>query len=217
MFPDLKTDAGVKALDSYLSENSYIEGYVPSQADTSVFEALKGAPDSKFPHALRWYNHIKSFAAGMKQFPKSQKDASSYVSGAAAAPADDDDDVDLFGSDDEEDDAEKQRVTEERLAAYAAKKAKKPALIAKTSVLLDVKPWDDETDMDAMLKQVKTVEMEGLVWGGNKLVPIGYGIKKLQIMCVVEDAKVSVDELTEKIEEFEDFVQSVDVAAMNKI
>merc|ERR1711970_1140886 len=137
MFPDLKTDAGVKALDSYLSENSYIEGYVPSQADTSVFEALKGAPDSKFPHALRWYNHIKSFAAGMKQFPKSQKDASSYVSGAAAAPADDDDDVDLFGSDDEEDDA---------------KKAKKPALIAKTSVLLDVKPWDDETDMDAMLK-----------------------------------------------------------------
>merc|ERR1712121_548212 len=110
MFPDLKTDAGVKALDSYLSENSYIEGYVPSQADTSVFEALKGAPDSKFPHALRWYNHIKSFAAGMKQFPKSQKDASSYVSGAAAPAADDDDDdVDLFGSDDEEDDAEKQR------------------------------------------------------------------------------------------------------------
>ncbi len=36
-------------------------------------------------------------------------------------------------------------------------------------------------------------------------------------MCVVEDLKVSVDELQEKIEEFEDFVQSVDVAAMNKI
>merc|ERR1712168_1744270 len=215
MFPDLKTDAGVKALDSYLSENSYIEGYVPSQADTSVFEALKGAPDSKFPHALRWYNHIKSFAAGMKQFPKAQKDASSYVSGAAAPAADDGDDVDLFGSDDEEDDdAEKQRVTEERLAAYAAKKAKKPALIAKTSVLLDIKPWDDETDMDEMLKLVKSIEMEGLVWGASKLVEIGYGIKKLQAMCVVEDAKVSVEELSEKIEAFEDLVQSVDVAAM---
>merc|ERR1712071_694251 len=84
---------------------------------------------------------------------------------AAAAPApaadEDDDDVDLFGSDDEEDDAEKKRITEERLAAYAAKKSKKPALIAKTSVLLDVKPWDDETDMDAMLKAVKTIEMDG--------------------------------------------------------
>ena len=29
--------------------------------------------------------------------------------------------------------------------------------------------------------------------------------------------KVSIEELSEKIEEFEDFVQSVDVAAFNKI
>merc|ERR1711917_189569 len=129
----------------------------------------------------------------------------------------DDDDVDLFGSDEEEDDEEKKRITEERLKAYAEKKAKKPALIAKTSVLLDVKPWDDETDMDAMLAAVKSIEMEGLLWGANKLVPVGYGINKLQVMCVVEDDKVSIEELAEKIEAFEDFVQSVDVAAMNKI
>merc|ERR1712227_936977 len=151
---------------------------------------------------------------------KAEKDASAYVSGAAAsasAAADDDDDVDLFGSDEEEDDEEKKRITEERLKAYHEKKSKKPALIAKTSVLLDVKPWDDETDMDAMLKSVKTIEMDGLLWGASKLVPVGYGIKKLQVMCVVEDAKVSIDELQEKISEFEDFVQSVDVAAMNKI
>ena len=155
----------------------------------------------------------------MKQFPKASKDASAYTSGAAAAAskADDDDDVDLFGSDEEEDDEEKKRITEERLKAYHEKKSKKPALIAKTSVLLDVKPWDDETDMDAMLKSVKTIEMDGLLWGASKLVPVGYGIKKLQVMCVVEDAKVSIDELQEKISEFEDFVQSVDVAAMNKI
>merc|ERR1719299_313550 len=102
----------------------------------------------------------------MKQFPKAEKDASAYVSGAAAsAAADDDDDVDLFGSDEEEDDEEKKRITEERLKAYAEKKAKKPKVIAKTSVLFDVKPWDDETDMDAMKESVKSIEMEGLVWG----------------------------------------------------
>jgi len=50
-----------------------------------------------------------------------------------------------------------------------------------------------------------------------KLVPVGYGINKLTIMCTVEDAKVSVDELQEKIQDLEDFVQSCDVAAMNKI
>merc|ERR1712083_1167529 len=112
---------------------------------------------------------------------------------------------------------EKKRITEEGLKAYHEKKSKKPALIAKTSVLLDCKPWDDETDMDAMLKEVKSIEMDGLVWGASKLVPVGYGINKLSVMCVVEDDKVSIDELQEKIQDFEDFVQSCDVAAMNKV
>lgn len=135
----------------------------------------------------------------------------------ASKADDDDDDIDLFGSSDEDEDADKVRVREERLKAYAEKKSKKPALIAKTSVLLDVKPWDDETDMDTMLKSVKSIQKEGLVWGASKLVPVGYGIKKLQVMCVVEDEKVSIDELCEQIQEFEDFVQSVDIAAMSKI
>merc|ERR1712156_909177 len=111
-FGDLSSDAGLKALNTFLGDNSYIEGYVPSQADVAVFDALKGKAPSKdnYPHAARWYAHIASFEAdGRKQFPKSQKDAASYVSGAAggaAAPAADDDDVDLFGSDDEEEESE---------------------------------------------------------------------------------------------------------------
>merc|ERR1712156_151399 len=137
MFGDLKSAAGVKALNEFLAEHSYIEGFVPSQADTAVFKALSGAPKSDTAHALRWYNHIKSFAAGMDQF-------------AAASKDDDDDDVDLFGSDEESDDEEKKRITEERLKAYHEKKSKKPKVIAKTSVLFDV-----------------------------KLVPVGYGINKL--------------------------------------
>merc|ERR1711874_595302 len=146
--------------------------------------------------------------------------ASAPAAKAAPAPAkedDDDDDVDLFGSDEEEDDEEKKRITEERLKAYNEKKAKKPKVIAKTSVLFDVKPWDDETDMEAMKTACKSIEMDGLVWGATKLVPVGYGTNKLQIMCTVEDEKVSIEELSEKMTEFEDYVQSVDVAAMNKI
>jgi len=218
-FGDLSSDAGVKALNAFLADASYIEGYVPSQADVAVFDALKKAPaKDAAPHAARWYAHIASFeAAGRKQFPKSQKDAASYVAGGAAA-ADDDDDVDLFGdSDEEEEDEAAAKVRQERLDAYAAKKSKKPALIAKTSVLLDCKPWDDETDMDVMLKEIKKIEMDGLLWGASKLVPVGYGISKLQVMIVVEDLKVSIEELQEKICEIEDYVQSCDVNCMNKI
>ncbi|XP_037538265.1 eukaryotic translation elongation factor 1 delta a (guanine nucleotide exchange protein) isoform X3 [Nematolebias whitei] len=138
-----------------------------------------------------------------------------------AAPAkqvtveDDDDDIDLFGSDEEDEEAE--RLKQERLEAYAAKKAKKPAVIAKSSILLDVKPWDDETDMAKLEECVRSVQMDGLLWGASKLVPVGYGIKKLQINCVVEDDKVGTDILEEEITKFEDYVQSVDVAAFNKI
>ncbi|XP_045120944.1 elongation factor 1-beta'-like isoform X4 [Portunus trituberculatus] len=131
---------------------------------------------------------------------------------------DDDDEVDLFGSDDdEEEDEAAAKVREQRLKEYAEKKSKKPGPIAKSSVLLDCKPWDDETDMAEMEKEIRKIEMDGLNWGAAKLVPLAFGIKKLSILCVVEDEKVSIDDLIEKIQENEDFVQSVDIAAFNKI
>ncbi|XP_042318332.1 elongation factor 1-delta isoform X1 [Sceloporus undulatus] len=135
----------------------------------------------------------------------------------AATAEEDDDDIDLFGSDEEEEDQEAARIREERLKQYAEKKSKKPGLIAKSSILLDVKPWDDETDMAKMEECVRSIQMDGLVWGASKLVPVGYGIKKLQIQCVVEDDKVGTDILEEEITKFEDYVQSVDIAAFNKI
>merc|ERR1711874_753311 len=123
----------------------------------------------------------------------------------------------IFLAQTEEEDAEAARVREERLKAYAEKKSAKPGPIAKSQIMLDVKPWDDETDMKAMEDAVRTIEMDGLRWGASKLNPVGFGIQKLSILCTVEDAKVSVDDLSEKIQEFEDFVQSVDVAAFNKV
>lgn len=58
---------------------------------------------------------------------------------APGGEGDKEDDFDLFGSSDEEEDAEKERIKQERLKAYAEKKAKKPESIAKSSVILDVK------------------------------------------------------------------------------
>lgn len=71
--------------------------------------------------------------------------------------------------------------------------------------------------MKALEDSVRSISMEGLVWGASKLVAIGYGIKKLQITLVVEDELISLDELQEKIAEFDDYVQSTDVAAMQKL
>ncbi|KAJ3542337.1 hypothetical protein NMY22_g3542 [Coprinellus aureogranulatus] len=206
-------------LEQHLATRSYVEGYTPSQADVVVFKAVGAAPDaSKNPAVARWYKHIQSYAAEHADLPGSSAAGEAFLGGEAAdAAADDDDEVDLFGSDDEEEDAEAERIKAERVAAYNAKKANKPKTVAKSVVTLEVKPWDDETDMEALEKAVRSIEQDGLVWGASKLVPIGYGIKKLQITLVVEDEKVSLDELQEKVAEFEDYVQSSDVAAMQKL
>jgi len=135
----------------------------------------------------------------------------------AEVDADDEEDFELFGSDEEEEDAEADRVKQERLKAYEEKKTKKPVLIAKSNIILDVKPWDDETDMAELEKCVRSIEMDGLLWGSSKLVPLAYGIKKLQISCVVEDDKVGTEDLEEKITAFEDYIQSMDIAAFNKV
>ena len=58
-----------------------------------------------------------------------------------------------------------EKLKEERVKAYNEKKGKKPALIAKSSIILDVKPWDDETDMAEMEKLVRSLECDGLLWG----------------------------------------------------
>ena len=75
---------------------------------------------------------------------------------------------------------------------------------------------DDETNLEEMEANVRAIEMEGLVWGQSKLVAVGYGIKKLQINLVVEDEKVSLDELQQRIEEDEDHVQSTDIVSPSR-
>ena len=85
----------------------------------------------------------------------------------------------MFADEDEEESEE----TKRRLAAYAAKKSTSELcrdqeqersfsyvlvevqIIAKSTIVLDVKPWDDETDIVAMEKAVRTIEADGLVWG----------------------------------------------------
>ncbi|XP_078481358.1 elongation factor 1-beta isoform X1 [Ciona intestinalis] len=138
--------------------------------------------------------------------------------GVEDSDEDSDSDVDLFGSDEEEEDNEEaERLKQERIDAYKAKKSKKPTLIAKSNIILDVKPWSDETDMAELEKCVRSVQTDGLLWGASKLVKIAYGVQKLQITCVVEDDKVGTDFLEEEITAHEEYVQSVDIAAFNKI
>ena len=163
--------------------------YQASRDDLAVFAALASPPPaSSAPHAARWYTHIQALLGAA--FPGRGAGVSVGGGGGAAAPAaaakkpaasvsgsddsDDDDELDLFGEMTEEEKAaaeEKKRVIEE-----AKRRGAEKAKLTKSMIVLDVKPWDDETDLAAMEAEVRSIVKEGLLWGASKLVPIGYGV-----------------------------------------
>ncbi|TQE08301.1 hypothetical protein C1H46_006083 [Malus baccata] len=223
-FFDVNSASGLKKLDDFLLARSYITGYQASKDDITVYAALSKAPFSEFVNVSRWYNHIAALLriSGVTgEGCGVTIEGSAPVTGeaiatppASAAEDDDDDDVDLFGEETEEE----KKAAEERAASIKASTKKKES--GKSSVLLDVKPWDDETDMKKLEEAVRSVHLEGLHWGASKLVAVGYGIKKLQIMMTIVDDLVSVDTLIEEhltVEPINEYVQSCDIVAFNKI
>lgn len=71
--------------------------------------------------------------------------------------------------------------------------------------------------MAALEAAVRGIDKDGLVWGASQLLAVGFGIKKLQINLVVEDEKISLSDLQEEIEGFEDHVQSTDIVSDQRI
>ena len=126
---------------------------------------------------------------------------------------------DLFGDDDEDDGAAAKAAAEAAKKAAEGKKKKK-VVIAMSLVMLEVKPLDSETNLDDLAKRIfSTITKDGLFWKTQyKKEPIAFGIEKLIIGFSLEDEKVSVDnDVVEAIEAMEDVVQSVEIAAFNKI
>ncbi|KAF3794112.1 Elongation factor 1-delta, partial [Nymphaea thermarum] len=158
----------------YLKPYFPISLYQASKDDLCVFTALSGAPSSKFVNVCRWYDHISALlrlsgVSGEGEGVKVET-STSYIEEASISPPvsdakakvdeeDDDDDVDLFGEETEEE----KKAAEERAAAVKASGKKKES--GKSSVLLDIKPWDDETDMKKLEETVRSLQMEGLLWG----------------------------------------------------
>ncbi|KAA8540687.1 hypothetical protein F0562_024394 [Nyssa sinensis] len=176
--------SGLKKLDEYLLTRSYITGYQASKDDIIVHAALSKPPPSEYVNVSRWYNHIEALLRisgvsgegcgvtieGSAPITEAVATPPAADSKASAAEDDDDDDVDLFGEETEEE----KKAAEARAAAVKASGKKKES--GKSSILLDVKPWDDETDMQKLEEAVRSVQMEGLNWGASKLVPVGYAV-----------------------------------------
>jgi translation elongation factor EF-1beta len=98
-----------------------------------------------------------------------------------------------------------------------SKKGKKKE-VDKSHVILEIKGWDAEQDLEALAKKIiSTIKKDGLQWNtGYKLEEVAFGIKKLVIAFLAEDEKCSVQEIQDELESWKDDIQSVDIVSFNK-
>ncbi|XP_048634192.1 uncharacterized protein LOC106448923 [Brassica napus] len=190
-FPNLNSDAGLKKLDEHLLTRYYITSsnlitisHKASKDDITIYAALSKSPPSKYVNASRWYNHIETLLSisgissegsgvtidGSASITE-EADGNSKDGVVVIDDDDNDQDVDLIGEE-----------AEERPASLIASTTKK---ISWESIVIVVMPEDDETDMNKLEEQVRSIQMEGLVWGASKVVSVGYGVKLLRIIGTV--------------------------------
>jgi elongation factor 1-beta len=110
------------------------------------------------------------------------------------------------------------KLKEEKDAKDGKAKKEKVKMVEKSLVVLEVKPWEADTDLEMVWREIIKYQQEGLSWGESfKLEPVAFGIKKLVMTCTIVDSLVLLDDITDNIEALEQYVQSVFVAGMNKI
>ena len=191
---------------------------------SGVFTTLLGEEERKaYPNLTAWYLSIvaSNNAVGSCDLPKeahkafkgkkAQKEEKKPEKKEEQKPAPVVED-DLFGDD------SAPSVPKPKTQPQPVKpKKEKPA--AKSMVVFDVKVYEMETDLNELFKKIKSeIILDGLVWNNEpKILPVAYGINKLQCGCVIEDGKVSVDDICERIQSWEDIVQSTDIESFQKL
>merc|ERR1712217_23365 len=169
MIADLKKELTNDSNNSIQDVNSMLDRVVKLEQENNEIKA-----------------QLQAALARLDQLEAAGKSAPAAAPVAAVCPAkkeepakkaeseDDDDDCSDFDFDSESEDEEEKAAAEalkaKRVAEYNARKAEKAAkkgvVAAKSMITLDVKPFDDETDLDALAAKIKSeIAMDGLVWG----------------------------------------------------
>ncbi len=226
----------LQGYDKKLENNLFFKGPQPSNEDAEVLEELtkeKCVPDQeKFPNLFAWYSLVilfeKEVVATWKKPEQHQKgkkgkkeEKKDEKKEEKKEKKDDEiDEDDLFGDETEEDKKAKEEAHKKREEEKKEDgKKKKKVEVQKSLVLIDVKVYDPEQDYDALAEKIlKNVKRDGLVWKTEyKLAEVAFGVKKIVMGMVVEDEKVSVDDIIDELTSWQDEIQSVDIVAFNKL
>ncbi len=223
----VKSDEGVQAVDKFLESNSFLSGgNAPGAQDRELLaeiESAKFTPASdKTPNLFGWWWTLSPFRENARALwgaaapAEAKKGGKKEEAAPKAEGKKDEEELDLFGDDPEAEEEAKKQAEKRKEEAASKKKAKAP-IIAKSEVIFDVKGYEVTDDFEALAKKIRSeIKQEGLTWKDtHRIVPIGFGMSKLEMGMIIVDELVSTDEIFEKIEEWEE-VQSIDIVKFNK-
>jgi elongation factor 1-beta len=207
-----------------VGEGATLADYSLATGIAVVLSSLGEEERKAYPNVTAWYLSLVETDAiiGGKDFPKEshktfrakkeKKEKKEEKKEVKKEEKKDENEVDLFGDDDA-------TPVEAPKPKKEPKKEEKKKPVAKSIVVFDVKIYEEGFDLDGLWKKIQEeVVMEGLVWSSDvKKINVIGGIFKLQVGCVIEDAKVQTDDIFEKILSWEDDVQSVDVVSFQKL
>ena len=149
------------------SGSQFLLGSKPSQADAEAVKVMgKLRPNpAQHPSLFFWASVVTKFNPSiLAKWPAGELPMPVGVASTASPKQNADEDInedDLFGGDDE---ANAEAAAELAKKKPATEKKKKAAPVAKSIVLIEVKPMSDETDLDALATKILAIQKDGLFW-----------------------------------------------------
>ncbi len=196
------TPEKLEEINSSLNDKLFINGDQPSSEDAEIFEKIRHnfrLDKGLYPNIFAWLQFMTLFENKVIESWKINK------KGKNNEEENEEDEFNLLLN----------KIYEEK--QKKSKNKNNENEIHYSFVLLEIKVWDSEQDLDALAKKIQNIEKEGLVWKKEyKLKEIIFGIQKILMGLIVNDDIISIDEIIDEIQSWEDEVQSIEMA-FNKL
>ncbi len=196
------TPEKLEEINSSLNDKLFINGDQPSSEDAEIFEKIRHnfrLDKGLYPNIFAWLQFMTLFENKVIESWKINK------KGKNNEEENEEDEFNLLLN----------KIYEEK--QKKSKNKNNENEIHYSFVLLEIKVWDSEQDLDALAKKIQNIEKEGLVWNKEyKLKEIIFGIQKILMGLIVNDDIISIDEIIDEIQSWEDEVQSIEMA-FNKL
>lgn len=86
-----------------------------------------------------------------------------------------------------------------------------------SQVVFAIRPWDHEQEMSQLMVTILGLNLDGVTWGATTTENVGYEIRDLILTAVIDEGRISIDNIIEAFIDLDDIISRVDVRLWNKV